>query len=221
MIYHSNLSAPDLQPYFNRVRCAPMAHSCGHDVLTDLDFSTGCGFATHDEAALLFEIASANRGRWLDIGGYVGWTAAHMAEAGCKVTSIDPDYRRPDFRARAEENLASCGAHVDLFAGTSDEFFAKNGAVFAGVMIDGNHDAPYPERDAINASRVTNLILFHDAYGQPIRDGIRWLVRDGWNQKPYWTPHLMVVCWTGSSFHPPEHTPDERIRQLYSPIYDI
>ncbi len=68
MIYRSNLSAPDLQTCFRHVASRPMPHSQGHDVTThfsdkaDDDPVFGiykqCGFWTHDEAAILYNVAN-------------------------------------------------------------------------------------------------------------------------------------------------------------------
>ena len=99
MIYRSNLTAPDLQPHFRHAVCRVMGHSQSHDVLSDFSDKTdndpvcgpfkSCGALTHDEAAILYNIARQVGGTWLDIGGLTGWSACHMAAAGCKVYSVE------------------------------------------------------------------------------------------------------------------------------------
>lgn len=229
MIYRSNLQAPNLQPYFRHLLCRPMPHSNGHSVLSDfadsedpqLTFYHKCGFATHDEAAILFTIARAFRGDWLDIGGHTGWTAMHQAAAGCDVIAVDPMYRVEAFRERTEENIGD--AAICLFAGTSREFFSQNRKPFDGVMIDGDHMAPHPEEDARNALAWLNergVIIFHDAIGTPVQDGIRYLISQGLHHRVYWTPHVLAVCWRGE-FSPPHHTPDPAVKAAVMPHWKV
>jgi len=188
-----------------------------------MDYSTGCGMWTHDEAAILYNIAWAVRGPWLDIGGYVGWTAVHIAAAGCHVKSLDPSYSNSSFLERTTTNIRACGRAlhrvlaIDSIAITSDEFFASNEQLFAGIMIDGNHSAPYPKQDAINADKFAapdGVVLFHDVTHPDVREGLKVLIGNGWNYKLYWTPHLIAVCWrpTNTGFKPPEHNPDPFIK---------
>jgi len=78
MIYKSNLEAPDLSRFFKHLTVSPMAHSFGHDVPRDwADKSDDdpvfgiwkrCGFWTHDEAAILYNVAQRVNGFWLDMG---------------------------------------------------------------------------------------------------------------------------------------------------------
>lgn len=223
MIYRSNLTAPDLQPHFRHVTCRVMGHSQGHDVLTDFTDKANdptlraflqCGFLTHDEAAILFTVAQKIGGTWLDIGGLTGWSACHMAAAGCKVYSIDPMYAHPQFRARAEENIAAAGFldRISLWACTSAEFFAKTCRPFDGVLIDGEHSSPYPMQDAEAAmQRVTpgGVVLFHDAGMYQVRKAYHSLEHAGWKAQLYRTPHGLALCHR-NGFEPPAHVPDPR-----------
>lgn len=226
MIYRSNLKCPDLQPYFKHTVCRVMSHSQGHDVLSDFadradnDSVFGifkqAGFWTHDEAAILYNVAHAVGGYWLDIGGLTGWTAAHMAMAGCRVTSVDPMYQIRGFRVRASENVNNAGysQNVDLFPWGSNEYFATEpGRSFDGIVIDGEHSSPYPLQDAINAcTRIKDngVILFHDATHTSVQDGYKYLESLGWKVKIYRTPHLVALCYR-DGFVPPEHVPDPNL----------
>jgi predicted O-methyltransferase YrrM len=225
MIYRSNLSAPDLLSYFKHTISRPMPHSMGHDVISDFadkaddDSVFGifkqCGFWTHDEAAILYNVAKSIGGLWLDIGGLTGWTAAHLAAAGCSVVSVDPMYKNYAFEERTLENLLSAGCclRVGLWPGTSDEFFLAYDKSFDGIVIDGDHVAPQPLSDAINAvERVTGcgVILVHDATHKAAQDGYHYLAEQGWTIKLYHTPHVVALCYRGG-FVPPKHVPDPRI----------
>jgi predicted O-methyltransferase YrrM len=219
MIYRSNLTAPEIQTYFHHLDCRVMGHSRGHDVLSDFadreaddpvfGIYKNCGFWTHDEAAILFNIAHRVGGNWLDIGGLTGWTAAHEAAAGCRVVAVDTMYAVPEFRARAIENLTAAGfsERVSLWAGTSDDFFASDSGSFDGIVIDGEHAPPFPLKDAMNAAgRISpgGVILFHDATWEAAKEGCRYLAGLGWKAKVYSTPHAVVLCHR-EGFTPPEH----------------
>lgn len=208
MIYRSNLTVPDLQTCFRHVASRPMPHSQGHDVLTDFSDKADddpvfgiykqCGFWTHDEAAILYNVASKIMGHWLDIGGLTGWIAAHEAAAGCQVLSVDPMYATAEFRERAVANLTETRMHVyvQLYPETSNCFFARNDGHFNSILIDGDHTAPQPLQDAVNASRAA-----------------RYLISDGWKHKVYRTPHGVVLFYH-DPFVPPEHMPDPNIREV-------
>ena len=172
-----------------------------------------CGFWTFDEAQILHRCALQVPGDWLDIGSHTGWTTAHIAAVeGCHVVAIDPMYRVPEFLARAEENLTACGVRdqVTLSLATSNEYFAihsPHGARFAGICIDGDHEPPCPVTDARNAHtwlQQRGVVLFHDAKGQPVVDGFRWLAAQGYRMKYYPTVHGVAVCWRSDEFTPPE-----------------
>lgn len=225
MIYRSNLTAPDLQPFFKHVHCRVMPHSMGHDVLSDwtdkadddpvFGIFKRCGLWTHDEAAILYNVAKrAVFGRWLDIGSHTGWTTLHI-DAGCGLNpvGVDPMYSVPEFHARIRENLKGCDC--PLFAGTSDQYFSllSSDIHYAGVCIDGDHCSPHPLRDAQNAAKhlaKNGVIIFHDAMGAPVIEGVNWLLDNGFKCRYYYTPHLIALCWRGD-FTPPDHTRDPRI----------
>lgn len=213
--YRSNLAAPDLEPCFRHVVSRPMAHSMGHNVLSDVEHYPECGFWTHDEAAILYHVASAVGGEWADIGAHTGWTACHQAAAGCRVAAVDNMYAVESFRRRAEENIAAAGleSRIELFGAISREFFAAQTRRFDGVVIDGDHEPPVPledARDALERLKPRGVILFHDFIGKPVRDGVRWLLENGLRARIYWTPHVVAVCWRGQ-FHPPPHRPDPAV----------
>lgn len=233
MIYRSNLQAPDLQPYFKHVHCRPMPHSMGHSVLSDFaDRSAddpvfglykNCGFWTHDEAAILYNVAHAFQGEWVDIGSHTGWTTLHLVAAGNVAVAVDPMHRVADFRARFEENVDSfCTENRKQVPGwtfdTSANWFhacRSRHWRYDGFVIDGDHNAPCPVDDARNAAvclrKNHGVILFHDAIGKPVQDGVMHLVSKGFNCKVYSTPHVVALCWRGD-FVPPEHQPDPRVK---------
>lgn len=211
-----------------------MPHSYGHDVLSDwadkadddpvFGIFKQCGMWTIDEAAILYNIAKQVGGAWVDIGSHTGWTAAHLLSAGCwRVAAVDPMYKVQEFAKRALDNLKTpTGAlgYVLLCDTKSDRFFASPPVPapgfslidqgYNGVVIDGDHDTPHPLQDAQNAHKylaADGVILLHDAIGEPVQEGVLWLIDHGYKCKVYSTPHVVACCWRGD-FVPPEHVPD-------------
>ncbi len=208
----------DLRPAFRHYSWMAMPHSknvpVGCDWVDGLpdgipDAYRRSGSLTLDETAILWECCCRSPGRWVDVGGATGWTAAHMAAAGCAVETIDPMYGDPAFAARAEDNLARAGqrARVTLRPSTSEEFFAGLGAdeQFSGGLVDGCHAAPHPERDAVMlASHLapTGVILLHDGSKDAVKDAARMLQRLGFGVRQYPTTQDLLVAWRGD-FDPP------------------
>lgn len=214
------LECPDLKPFFKHYRWAPMPHSQG--VPVGCDWADGVppsvpenyqqnGSWTLGEVSILFNVARQIGGKWLDIGGSTGWTAAHLAKAGCDVDSIDPMYAVWEFEERAEENLISCMVfpQVTMWPMTSTEFFATYlpaGSRYDGIIIDGCHDAPVPYEDAVNSFihlSGRGAILFHDSRGEPVQKGARYLIDHGMEGVAYPTVHGVGLCWRGDLTVPP------------------
>jgi len=121
-IYRSNLSCPDFQPKFAHAK--PLAHvnACQHTVYGDPSLFEACGYCTHDEAAILFTLASALRGPWLEIGSHTGWGTVHLAAPGNPVIALEPEFKTARYNRTADasvffrrfrQNVSEClGAHA-------------------------------------------------------------------------------------------------------------
>ncbi len=223
MIYKSNLTCPDLTPHFKHLHSRVMGHSFGHDVPSDwadkadddpvFGIYKRCGFWTHDEAAILYNVARSIRGRWLDIGAHTGWTGAYIIAAGGIVTLVDPMLRLQGFQLRLEDNLSTSWDGVREVAHmTSEYFFHGFDETWKGIVIDGDHEPGKPLEDAQNAAKHLapgGVIMFHDFVGLPVREAVRYLMdEDGMSCRLYLTPHVVALCWIGSDFQPPVHRPD-------------
>ncbi len=228
MIYRSNLVAPDLTPHFKHLISRVMGHSFGHDVLSDwadksdddpvFGHYKNCGLWTHDEAALLYNVAKQVGGDWLDIGSHTGWTAAHTLAAGAlSVDMVDPMYELPAFRLRAFENdngrMHYFMGISQFHQGTSAQYFFRLPLKqFDGVVIDGDHEPGEPLHDAMNAAahlKPGGVILLHDFVGLPVREAVRYLMaKKNMNVRLYLTPHVVAVCWRDGWTPPPAHRPD-------------
>lgn len=211
MRYVSNLAAPDLRPFFKLAN--PMLQKMGHDVPSDPDFDPNCGFLSDDEAAILYAIARAWPKRWVDIGARFGWSTAHISEGARQpVDAVDPEYAVPERFERWCDNTSEFVHCIKPFPWISELYFAANRQIDA-AMIDGNHDAPEPTRDAMRALNAgAQVLVFHDFAGKPIRDAVNILIAHGiFNARVYWTPNLMAVAWRdGCGFTPPDHVRDPR-----------
>lgn len=230
MIYRSNLTCPDLSPHFPMIS-KPRDWSLGHDVPSDPEFDPNCGWFTHDEAAILYAIAQSLRGDWVDIGSRCGWTMAHILAGGAmSCVGIDQGYLHQPLMARAERNLLKVidPLGYDLYGLSSSQFFEVRTRYFDGFCIDGDHDAPVPLNDAIGAAacaKPTAAIVFHDFWGQPIRDAVTWLMERHWKARVYCTPNGLAVCWRGD-YEPPVHQPDppvkwKRVLEERAPGFDF
>lgn len=239
--YLSNLSAPDLRRYFKHLHWRKMGHSMGHLVASDwadkadddpvFGLYKKCGLWTRDEAAILWNCAHMTPSKWLDIGCHTGWTSAYIA-AGCggiadwwRVECVDPlfypcmvrDGDASPFMERFALNARACQMSDWWSANgyTSAEFFnqAKEGLVWNGICIDGDHEPGKPLEDAQNAVKhlsETGVILLHDGIGAPVREAVTWLMNNGFKARCYWTPHIVFCCWRGD-FSPVDHVGDPRI----------
>lgn len=139
--YLSNLSAPDLRPYFKHLHWRKMGHSMGHLVASDwadkpdndpvFGLYKKCGLWTRDEAAILYTVARLlPSGDWLDIGCHTGWTSWHIQRANNNyVHYCDPCEML--FRQRIQENSES-GVNIpgSPISSTSNEFFERDRMFF-------------------------------------------------------------------------------------------
>ncbi len=217
MIYRSNLIAPDLTPHFKLL--SPAVQIFGHDVPTDPDYDPGCGFWTHDEAAILYNVAKQRPGVWLDLGSRMGWTSAHILAAGCSVHMVDQAYHNEAIKKRAvdstiqviEEDFSSWP-----MASSVENFFAGYAHLYQydGFVIDADHDRPQPTLDAMRchqSAQEDSVILMHDFMGRPIQDAVVVLMALGWRCRIYDTPNGVALLWRDAKFVPPTHRPDPSI----------
>ena len=208
---------PDLSKHFTLAD--PPLQYYGHDMPSDPDFSPECGFLTHDEAAILYNIAKAFPHRWVDIGCRFGWSTAHIAAALTKgVWACDPVLQHEAQQRRFESNLHHFwGELVQVVAKESEGFFRRDRIIDA-AMIDGNHDSPEPTLDAARAITAgASVLVWHDFQGRPVRDAVEHVMGLGWSSRVYWTPNIMAVAWNpDSGFVPPDHERDPEPLQYWA-----
>ncbi|MGD0189971.1 MAG: class I SAM-dependent methyltransferase [Rhizomicrobium sp.] len=179
------------------------------------------GFLNCDEAHILFNSALKVAGRRaLEIGCFLGWSAAHLAAAGVLLDVIDPMLARPDFQASIETSLLQAGLldRVNLISGASpnavSKLVAEKGGNWSLVFIDGNHDEPGPYLDAMACEphcAKDALVLFHDLAAPAVSRGFDHFRKCGWNTAIYNTTQIMGVAWRGA-IEPVRHIGDPRVK---------
>lgn len=149
------------------------------------------------------------------VGERLGRLTANME----KLVRMGAGYH-PEFRKRTVDNRAASDALAWNLA---------KGKTFDGMVIDADHDPPQPLNDAtgcLHVAKRRSVIVFHDFWGEPIRAGVRLLVREGWGCRVYMTPNGVAVLWRGFDNTPvPGHIPDPKIdwaevRRTRAPEFD-
>jgi predicted O-methyltransferase YrrM len=178
------------------------------------------GFASRDEASLLYNNALLFRGRpCLEVGCWRGWSAVHIALATGGLDIIDPVFADPDFLVGVRESFAAAGLldKVTLHQGFSpaaiDELSKTTGKRWSFMFIDADHEGDAPRKDAEAAIRnaaETAMVLFHDLASPYVAAGLDEMHKAGWRTMVYQTIQIMGVAWRGD-VRPVDHIPDPTI----------
>jgi glycosyltransferase involved in cell wall biosynthesis/predicted O-methyltransferase YrrM len=178
------------------------------------------GFASRDEAAILYNSALLFRGKpCLEVGCWRGWSTVHLALGSGSLDVIDPVFADPAF---AESVRASCDAagltgrvtlHHGFSPGAIDELSQRTGTRWSLIFIDGDHEGDAPRLDAEAAMRNaadTAMVLFHDLASPHVAAGLDAMRNAGWRTMIYQTMQIMGVAWRGN-VEPVAHTPDPNV----------
>jgi predicted O-methyltransferase YrrM len=178
------------------------------------------GFMSRDEANLLYNIAlQFKHARILEIGCWLGWSTCHLGLGGGDVDVIDPVLADPLHRSSVEDMLAATGleSSVTLHACSSPEGVAQilgeGKGPWSLFVIDGDHEAPGPERDVeICLRHATDdaAFIFHDLASPHVAEALRLLEAKGFNILIYQTMQIMGIAWRGQIM-PVRHVPDPRV----------
>lgn len=182
------------------------------------------GFVSRDEAAILFNTALDFSGRrGLEIGCWMGWSAAHLLLGNVELDIIDPIFANSVHLKSIASSLRWIMDHgaprskAVLHAGFSPaklrEIRAAQPAKWAFAFIDGDHEGTAPLRDAEECEKHLDenaLVLFHDLASPAVARGLDFFRDRGWHTRLYSTMQIMGVAWRGSAV-PVEHQPDPRV----------
>ncbi len=179
------------------------------------------GFVSRDEAHILYNTALKFKGQpALEIGCWMGWSAAHLASGGILLDVIDPILNTPQAYESVDQSLKLAGirSNVILYPGTSpekvEEIAQSQNRRWPLIFIDGDHDHPGPLRDAQIVEKYATedaLILFHDLTSPDVAEGLHYFRDRGWNTMIYQTMQIMGVAWRGH-VQPVEHIPDPTVQ---------
>ena len=181
------------------------------------------GFLNRDEAHLVYNNALQFRGRKaLEIGCWMGWSAAHLTIAGVDLDVIDPALQDPDVRQSVVHALTEVCRQFSLqpsitlhpFASPQKvEDLGSQGARWSLLFIDGDHDGLAPLQDAMACERYAEpdcMVLFHDLAAPDVCAGLDHFRDRGWHTLVYQTMQIMGVAWRGR-VQPVSHQPDPAV----------
>jgi predicted O-methyltransferase YrrM len=178
------------------------------------------GFLSRDEAHILYNNACLFKGQHaLEIGCWMGWSAAHIAAAGVgRLDVIDPVLAQPDFMASLTQAMSSLNAQATTHlwpqpSPLAVETLGQQGQLWSFIFIDGDHNRPAPRLDAEAVCRFAHpnaMVLFHDLTSPHVSEGLDYFKAQGWQTAIYNTMQIMGVAWRGT-VQPVGHTPDPTI----------
>lgn len=183
----------------------------GTSGLTDLhyqDFDLGGAVCcTAAEATLLAKLAELSIPLdALEIGSYVGWSAAHIAQ-WCSLTCVDPmtevecDSVFP--LIRFWENVDRCGLRrkVRIIKQPSPDvipMIAPPTRGFDFVFVDGKHTDRQPERDVrglLPHLAKDAVVILHDLWIRDVKEAANVLVQAGFKLNVLPTANYLTVFW--------------------------
>ena len=182
------------------------------------------GFASRDEAAVLFNTALDFSGaQCLEIGCWMGWSAAHLLLGNVEMDIVDPVFSNTVNFESIKYSLSWTIRHASprskafLHAGFSpakvQEIAKTQSKKWSLAFIDGDHEGMGPLRDAEECEKHLEenaLVLFHDLASPTVAKGLDFFRDRGWNTKIYNTMQIMGVAWRGN-VSPVAHQPDPRV----------
>lgn len=183
------------------------------------------GFASRDEAAILLNTAMDFAGkRCLEVGCWMGWSAAHLLLGGVELDIVDPVFQNPVNLQSIKASLSWAAKHASpqakafLHAGFSpakvQEIAQSQSKKWSLAFIDGDHEGMGPFRDAEECEKHLEqnaLVLFHDLASPAVAKGLDFFKDRGWNTIIYSTMQIMGAAWRGN-VSPVAHQPDPRVR---------
>jgi glycosyltransferase involved in cell wall biosynthesis/predicted O-methyltransferase YrrM len=178
------------------------------------------GFASRDEAAILYNAARLVRGKpCLEIGTWRGWSAVHLALGSGMLDVVDPIMADPEFADSVRRSCDAAGVldaiifHTGFSPAAVDALGSGSGKKWSLIFVDGDHEGDAPRLDAEAAMRHaadTAMVLFHDLASPHVAAGLDTMRNAGWRTMVYQTMQIMGVAWRGS-IEPPTHTPDPNV----------
>lgn len=159
---------------------------------------------------LLCESVGRRRPRWaVEIGSYVGWSAAHILAGfeGVRLVCMDPMVEAKDGEATVDrfwENLGRAGLaeRVQLVLEESPGWLARYAPAggWDWAFVDGNHVDGQPLRDVRGLAPLLSedaVVWLHDTWMPDVRRAADWLELQGWQSRVHDTPGRLMELWRG------------------------
>jgi O-methyltransferase len=187
------------------------------------------GYASAEEAAVLYNIATQFRGRrGLEIGSHYGWTGAHLLAAGLVLDCVDPAFKNVDHAGNVTATFEAIGSDFSdpvkyrLWGGCSpqilDEVAASgDGGAYSFVFIDGDHDGDAPATDAQAILPYLDdnaVVVLHDLTSPHVSRALPILANAGLQIRLINTMQIMAVAWRGQ-VHIPLHVQDPNCGAIF------
>ena len=164
------------------------------------------GFVSRDEAHILFNLAQLFPNKpALEIGCWMGWSAAHIASSAIsELHIIDPILNLHPWNESIQHSFNVAGLINKCFfypTTTPEGFYDLPDNKWGFIFIDGNHEGDAPLTDAVFAQNIADLdsmIVLHDLRSPDVSSALSYLRRMGWNVGLYLTTQIMAVAWRGN-----------------------
>jgi predicted O-methyltransferase YrrM len=173
---------------------------------------------TPAEATLMYHAARLFKPRHaLEIGSYIGWSSAHLANGlqRCELICVDPfmetdasagvaESRAAMAHRRFLQNMERAGVsgRVRLVRDKSPDAIPalSEDRQWDFVFVDGWHLQGQPLRDVMGVLPFVAsdaVLLLHDLWIPDVRDALLYLVTQGWAYKVLDTSNYLTVLWRG------------------------
>jgi predicted O-methyltransferase YrrM len=209
-----NLFIDDIRAAFPMMVEQPSPRGWGDPCFQDKELRGALGISAQEGMILHRLVQLAMPAHILEIGSYVGWSAAFcLFETKSFMTCIDsftegngtlettPNWRVKD---RFDENLTHLGVidRVSLITECSPECLPAvvlpRSRGYGMAFVDGWHFDGQPLRDVqgvVPLIRPTGILVLHDAWMGNVQDAVSWLLQAGWNIHMCPTSNQLAIAW--------------------------
>lgn len=209
-----NLVADDILRAFPYM--VPMTSPSGaqEPCYQDRDLRGALGIAISEGLILHRLVQLHNPSYILEIGSYVGWSAAFsLFETQAHMVCVDPfkegngtvlPQSNMAVRDRFWENLTRLGVHdrvhlvIDESPACLPTLALPRSRGYGLVFVDGWHFDGQPEKDVIGVLPLlspTGIVVLHDTWMPDVQRAAHALIDRGWHIHTCPTPNYLAIAW--------------------------